>query len=105
MGPAQPPKYRALSRRRLDARRLCFSVSVHDSLVRIRTCLCRLASRSARRDQSEWTPGVSLRHRRASSFLVISEVGLALVLLVGTGLLLKSFRRMTSIDLGFDVKN
>lgn len=49
--------------------------------------------------------GVSLRHRRASSFLVISEVGLALVLLVGTGLLLKSFRRMTSIDLGFDVKN
>jgi len=37
--------------------------------------------------------------------LVISEVGLALVLLVGTGLLLKSFRRMTSIDLGFDVKN
>jgi len=49
--------------------------------------------------------GVSRRHRRASSFLVISEVGLALVLLVGTGLLLKSFRRMTSIDLGFDVKN
>jgi len=49
--------------------------------------------------------GVSPRHRRASSFLIISEVGLALVLLVGTGLLLKSFERMTSVDYGFNIKN
>lgn len=49
--------------------------------------------------------GVSLRHRRASSCLIVSEVGLALVLLLGTGLLLKSFRRMTSVDYGFNVKN
>jgi putative ABC transport system permease protein len=50
-------------------------------------------------------PGVSGRHRRASRALIVSEVSLALVLLVGTGLLLKSFRRMTTIDFGFNTDN
>jgi putative ABC transport system permease protein len=34
--------------------------------------------------------------------LVITEIGLALVLLFGTGLLIKSFARLRSVDLGFD---
>ena len=46
--------------------------------------------------------GTSLRHRRAGRLLVICEVSLALVLLIGAGLLLASFRRMTQIDLGFN---
>jgi putative ABC transport system permease protein len=49
--------------------------------------------------------GVSLRRRRAANLLIVSEVSLALVLLVGAGLLLKSFHRLTTIDLGFTTRN
>jgi len=48
--------------------------------------------------------GVSVGHRRAAKLLIVSEVSLALILLVGTGLLVKSFRRMTSINLGFNTE-
>jgi len=49
--------------------------------------------------------GVSLGRRRAAKMLIVCEVGLALVLLVGAGLLLKSFHRLTTIDLGFNTKD
>ena len=43
------------------------------------------------------------RHRqRLRSTLIIAETALAVVLLVGAGLLLRSFLRMTSVELGFD---
>ena len=41
------------------------------------------------------------KHERLRSLLVISEVALACVLLVGAGLLLRSFLRLTNIALGF----
>jgi putative ABC transport system permease protein len=49
--------------------------------------------------------GVSLRRRRAAKMLIVFEVGLALVLLVGAGLLLKSFHRLTTLDLGFNTRD
>ena len=47
----------------------------------------------------------SSRQRRIRSALVVAEVGLALVLLVGAGLLLRSFQSLTRIDPGFDPQN
>jgi predicted permease len=41
-------------------------------------------------------------HERLRSWLVVSEVALACVLLVGSGLLLRSFLRLLSTDLGFE---
>ena len=41
------------------------------------------------------------KHDRMRSILVISEVALACVLLVGAGLLLRSFLRVLDVDLGF----
>ncbi len=41
------------------------------------------------------------KHNRMRSVLVISEVALACVLLVGAGLLLRSFLRVLDVDLGF----
>jgi len=45
------------------------------------------------------------RRRWLRHFLVVSEVAVALVLLIGAGLLLNSFRRLQQVDRGFDARN
>jgi len=45
--------------------------------------------------------GLGRKHERVRTALVISEVALACVLLVGAGLLLRSFLKVLSVDLGF----
>ena len=42
----------------------------------------------------------SRRHTRARNVLVVCQVALALVLLIGAGLLLRTFERLRSVDLG-----
>jgi putative ABC transport system permease protein len=49
--------------------------------------------------------GSSSRMRRARNVLIVVEVAMALVLLVGAGLLIKSFRRLQEVDPGFDPRN
>ena len=46
--------------------------------------------------------GQSRKHDRIRSALVVTEVALAFVLLVGAGLLLRSFMNVLSVDLGFE---
>jgi putative ABC transport system permease protein len=43
--------------------------------------------------------------RRARSILVVSEIALALMLLIGAGLLMKSFALLQGVDPGFNPKN
>lgn len=46
--------------------------------------------------------GTSFRQNKARSLLVISEVGLALVLLVGSALLIRTFMKLRGVDMGFN---
>jgi len=48
------------------------------------------------------TGSSGLRGRRVQSLLVVFEIALALVPLVGAGLMIKSFLRLQQVDLGFD---
>ncbi len=50
-------------------------------------------------------PGPGLAGRRLRSALVSGQVAMALVLLVGAGLLLRSFQALRTVDLGFDPEN
>src|SRR5262249_9404569 len=45
------------------------------------------------------------RHSRFRSVLVITEVAVTVVLLIGAGLMIKSFLRLRATDLGFNPKN
>jgi predicted permease len=49
--------------------------------------------------------GTGLRHNRIRSVLVISEVALALVLLIGATLLIRTFLGLRSVNPGFDARN
>jgi predicted permease len=49
--------------------------------------------------------GVSFRQSKARSLLVISEVSLAIVLLVGAGLLIRTYIALRNVNPGFDAHN
>ena len=55
--------------------------------------------------ESSGRSGTSLRHTRVRSALVVAEMALALVLLVGAALLIRSFVGLRSVDPGFDPHN
>ncbi len=54
----------------------------------------------AARDSGKGSAGLSVNRLRSS--LVVAEIALAVILMVGAGLLLKSFSLVNSIDVGFD---
>ena len=49
--------------------------------------------------------GIGLRQNKARAVLVMSEVGLAVVLLVGSALLIRTFVALYKVDRGFETKN
>jgi len=65
--------------------------------------IVRLSSNDLREDLNESSRGASgMLWRRFGSNLVVVELAVAMVLLVGAGLLAKSFYRLLHVDLGFE---
>jgi predicted permease len=69
--------------------------ALHTSKPNLSTALKEASSRS----------GTGLRHNRVRSVLVISEVALALVLLIGATLLIRTFVGLRLVNPGFDAHN
>jgi putative ABC transport system permease protein len=69
------------------------------------------AFESARLDVNETlkeggkNPGSASRSHRLRNVFVVAEVALALVLLIGAGLLIRSFARLQAVDPGFNASN
>jgi len=53
----------------------------------------------------EGNRGTTGRSHRALNWFVVAQVALSLMLLIGSGLMVKSLRRLQSVDPGFDPKN
>jgi putative ABC transport system permease protein len=49
--------------------------------------------------------GASVRHRRIRQAFVVGEIALAVVLLVGAGLMIRSFDSLRGVNPGFDARN
>jgi putative ABC transport system permease protein len=64
----------------------------------------RVAVQDSLKDGSRQV-GIGVRHRRLRYALVMSEIALAVVLLTGAGLLMRTFASMRAIDPGFDTRN
>ena len=55
--------------------------------------------------QSGGRTGTGVGHRRLRSVLVVTEIALALVLLVGAGLLIQTFLKLRALDIGVSPEN
>jgi putative ABC transport system permease protein len=104
LAPASTPRLQDIA---LDGRVLGFSLALSLATgVAFGLAPALSASRTdvqAALHESGRSPGLA-RHRGAR-LLVVAEIALSLVLMAGAGLLLESFRRLLSVDPGFDPYN
>ena len=99
----------SLSEIQVDLRVLAFGAA----LTTVAALLFGLvpALRGARRDVQDPLKSAtrsatgSRRQRRLISLVVVAEFALSLTLLVGAGLLIRTFTHLTSVDPGFDTRN
>jgi putative ABC transport system permease protein len=65
----------------------------------------RLDLREVLNEEGRGSSSGGVRHQRMRSTLVVAEIALALVLLVGAGVMLRSFAALQRVDTGFNAAN
>jgi predicted permease len=105
-GPARVPRLAQVS---IDARVLGFSIilAIVTGLLFGLVPALHAARTNVGQMLKESTRGSSSRRgtRRTRGMLVVTEMALAVILLIGAGLLARSFVALTSVDLGFHAPN
>jgi putative ABC transport system permease protein len=106
MQPANLPRLEEVS---LDSRVLLFSAALSILAAMLSGLapalrLSRTSPNEALKEGGRSATG-GLKHLRVQRLMVVSQVALALVLLVGAGLMLRSFESLLRVDAGFDPKN
>ncbi len=103
-----PPDLQVLTQAAFNWRVLAFAAGTAAATALLVSLLPAIAAAGRLRVDALKQPGVSVfdaRHRRMRSTLVVVEVALALVLLVGAGLLARSFRDLLSTRAGFEPRD
>ena len=107
LGPADLPRAREVL---IDGRVLAFTILA--TLVAGLVFGLTPALASSKMDLNEELKGAGTstsdtrpRRRRTRSLLVVSEIALSLVLLIGAGLFIKSFARLSKVSPGFEPQN
>jgi len=106
LSPDSVPRHESIG---LDSRVLLFTLGV--SLLTGLICGLIPAWKAGQSDLNETLKesgqlhGGTVRHRSLQNILVVSQVALALVLLTGSGLLIKSFARLLNVNAGFETQN
>jgi len=103
--PLLPPGLQRFHSIRIDGWVLAFAfaLSLATSLVFGLAPVLSAAGSDAHKELGEGArAGESAGPRRARAFLAVSEIALAIVLLTGAGLLIRSFAELTSVKPGFD---
>jgi putative ABC transport system permease protein len=102
-----PPDVPRLDRIGFDARVLLYTLGA--TLITALAVGVAPAAQASRADLREALKeadrGTARRHGRMRAAVLVSQIALALVLLVGAGLLLRSFERLTSVDPGFSPRS
>ena len=100
-----PPRIPRLAEIGVDGRVLTFAVAVSVLTMSIVGVIPALRLSNVRPMGVVASPGLPRRRFGASATLLFTEVGLAVVVIVAAGLLLSSFMRLVSVDLGFEPRN
>lgn len=100
-----PPDVPRLDEVALDARVLLFTVAIGAATALICALAPALQFRGARVDRALRAHGRAPRAQRFGSTLVVAQTALAVVLLVASGLLTRSFSALLKVDLGYRVDN
>ncbi len=100
-----PPRIPRLAEIGVDGRVLTFAVAVSVLTTSIVGVIPALRLSNVRPMGVVASPGLPRRRFGASATLLFTEVGLAVVVIVAAGLLLSSFMRLVSVDLGFEPRN
>jgi predicted permease len=100
-----PPNIRNLDSIAIDTRVLAFTTIVAlltSLLFGLAPALKISQSQPGAALKDDWSASGGIQGRRMRSLLLITEFSLAVLLLVGAGLLLRSFSKLQAVDLGFD---
>jgi len=104
LSPAQIPRYNKIG---VDLTVLLFTLSVAMGAGLLFGLAPALQTARINLNESlkDGARGTGFGHRRVSNLLVVSQIAMTLVLLVGAGLLARSFKRLLDVNPGFVAEN